>query len=749
MRLTLFCLTTFLLLVMVSFVQARHIIGGFITYECLGDDEYEFTMRIYRDCNCIDCADFDGNAAVGIYQCNLGDDCRPLRQGQTIQQLLVPIQSIQEIDAPDYPCLIPPDICVQEGLYTFRVTLPQSNQSYHISYQRCCRNVTINNIIAPDESGATYTIEITPEVQGLCNSTPVFNNFPPTVVCANATLEFDHSATDLDGDSLVYSFCKPLLGGSDDTSPLNINTCFGAQPITACPPPYDSVRFLSPTYTDKAPMGGNPVVEIDPNTGLITGTPTTLGQFVVGVCVEEYRGDTLLSKVFRDFQFNVARCDPVVVADIDATRIMDSQEYEVTSCGAVDVQIENLSFDRSFIDVTLWQFDINGEIQTSSDWSPIISFPGLGTYMGELILNPNTDCGDTAEVVVNILPAINADFEFEYDTCFANPVQFMDLSETGGEFLTDWRWSFGDANSSEEQNPSHLYRAPGEMPVTLQVRDNNECVDQITKNVSYFPVPSLIVVSPSDFEGCAPGEVFFDNLSEPIDETYNIMWDFGDGGTSSDISPLYTYEQDGQYTVTLDITSPIGCETDTVFPSLISIRPAPTADFLFTPESPNNLNPLISFSDRSQDAIFWEWRFGEEGFSFERSPSYRFRDTGRYEVSQIVTHPSGCLDTIIKIIDIKPEVTYFLPNAFTPNGDSVNDTYKGVGIMEGARNFNFTIWNRWGELIFETSNPNEGWNGKKFNNGRESPNGVYVALVKFTTPRGEEREIKAFATLIR
>ncbi|HRF37954.1 MAG TPA: gliding motility-associated C-terminal domain-containing protein, partial [Saprospiraceae bacterium] len=95
-------------------------------------------------------------------------------------------------------------------------------------------------------------------------------------------------------------------------------------------------------------------------------------------------------------------------------------------------------------------------------------------------------------------------------------------------------------------------------------------------------------------------------------------------------------------------------------------------------------------------------------------------------VTQVVTRPSGCRDTATQIVDIRPEVRFHLPNAFTPNADGLNDTYKGVGIMEGARAFNMSIWNRWGEMVFETDSPNEGWNGRKFNTGQDSPPGVYV-----------------------
>jgi len=730
-------------------VSARHIIGGEITYECLGNDQYEFTMLIYRDCNCTDCASFDPFAAVAVFNCNVGSDCAAFGQNDYFARIDAELLEINNVQAPDYPCLIPPNVCVEEGLYRFTLTLPNSPRSYHVSYQRCCRNVTINNIVNPESSGATYTVEVTPEAQDLCNSSPVFNDFPPTVICGGIPLVFDHSATDSDGDQLVYEFCAPLLGGGNILTEPGVFNCEGAIPTPSCPPPYNNLAFLVPNFTSGTPMGGNPVITIDPNTGIISGTPTFLGQYVVGVCVKEYRNGQLLSEVRRDFQFNVANCDPTVVAEIDADEIVGQQEFVVNSCGNNTVTFDNTSFQQSFIDEFEWSFDINGDTVTSNEWDATISFPGEGTYEGQLILNPGTNCGDTALIFVNVFPAANADFSYVYDTCVAGPVTFTDLSSTGSCCLTDWSWNFGDSNSSTLRNPDHVYTIPGDIPVTLTVRDTNNCFDSETQIIEYFPVPALIVIAPSTFVGCVPEDIFFNNLSFPIDSTYDIAWDFGDGDFGTAISPLHTYDEAGTFTVSVSITSPIGCETDTVFNSLITMLPSPIAGFSYMPDRPSNIKPEVIFTDESFDASTWFWDFDTGATSTLASPSYIFPDTGVYEVAQIVTHPSGCQDTLIQIIDVNPEVRYNLPNAFTPNNDSTNDIFKGVGIMTGATNFRMTIWNRWGELVFETNNPDEGWNGLKNNTGKPSPNGVYPVVVTFTGPRGKQFEYKGVASLIR
>ncbi len=750
------CIIISISLLILFRAEARHIVGGAITYECLGNGDYRFTMKIYRDCYCQECADFDQIAPISIYSCSNDTECNSLTQMDPLFVLNVPINpNVDPIDAPSYPCMVlPPNICVEEGVYVFRlsdygINLPQSDKSYHISYQRCCRNETINNIYTPDDTGATYTIEITPKAQELCNNSPVFNNFPPTVICAGVPLDFDHSASDSDGDQLVYEFCNPLNGGGPLLQQPQYSTCEGAAPNPPCPPPYDEVNFILPTYNSLQPMGGNPVVAINPNTGLITGVPTIQGQFVVGVCVSEYRNGELLSKVFRDFQFNVGDCEPTVVADLAEDEIINGQDFVVNSCGNSTVNFVNESFQQSFINEFEWGFDIGGQRQTFNTWDATVTFPGIGQYEGTLILNPGTDCGDTANIFVNVYPDVNADFMFEYDTCVAGPVEFTDLSSSGSGPLTSWNWDFGDGQVSELQNPHHSYVIPGNLPVTLTVTDTNECEASLTKPIHYFPVPALIIISPSSFLGCAPGEIIFTNLSTPIDDNYDIVWDFGDGTTGGDISPVHIYEDPGVFTVSIDITSPIGCKTDTVFPDLIKILPAPIADFLYYPNEPTNLDPTIVFTDQSSDAVSWQWDFNGVDYTFEQHPTYTFPDTGIQRIQLLVTHISGCQDTSIQFIDVIPEVRYFLPNAFTPNNDSLNEYYKGKGVLAGATDFHFSIWNRWGELIFEANNPDDGWNGRKYNTGKMSPNGVYICIAKFNGPRGEPYEIRSFVTLVR
>ena len=728
--------------------EARHIIGGEVTYVCNGNGTYTFTMFVYRDCS-TDGAAFDNPATITIYRGNTGPYT-------LVENLSVNISGdITNIPPPEDPCLLlPPNVCVQEAKYVFTVGLPVSDESYHVVYQRCCRNNTINNIIDPQDAGATYTVELTPRAQELCNDSPVYDEFPPTVICVNEELVFDHGATDSDGDQLVYEFCNPLLGGGvlgTNENPGDPSSCNGVIPNPGCPPPFGLVPFALPTYSAQNPMGGAPQIQIDPNTGVITGTPDIQGQYVVGVCVKEYRNGELLSIVRRDFQFNVASCEPVVLANIESDDVINGQDFVINSCGESTVTFNNLSVQQQFIDDFRWEFDINGTMETFTDWNATVNFPGVGTYEGKLFLNPEYDCGDTANIFVNVYPDLDADFSFVYDTCVAGPVDFTDLStaEAGPDAIVEWEWDFAGVGSSDEQNPSYQFMAPGDLPVSLTITDINGCQDTETQIVPWYPAPAIIIVEPSSFLGCVPMEVFFNNLSFPIDSTYDIVWDFGDGTTSSDISPTHIYEEPGTYNISLEVTSPIGCFASESWNNWITARPSPIADFVYSPQDISSFAPEVTFTDQSIEAITWYWDFDGESISLEQNPVYEFRDTGLQEVTLIVTHQSGCQDSLTQLLDIVPRVSYFLPNAFTPNSDDINDFFRGKGIFEGMSNFELTIWNRWGELVFKTGDPYEGWNGQKNNNGKPSPNGVYVCIVNYTGPRGGDFQLKGFATLIR
>ncbi len=732
-------------------IQATHIVGGDISYECLGPSqtsgimEYRITMHVYRD-RINGQAAFDNPAIVGIYAgSNTATTFNILRLTNPVITT-IPIVFTN-------PCLVAPaNIGVEEGTYTGIVELPFNPDGYTISYQRCCRNRTVNNLATPRSTGATYTISLNSEAQQQCNSSPIFSEFPPIAICANRELEFDHSATDVDGNTLVYELCSPFNGGGNSTS--GGNGFNSPAPNPPAPPPYNPVVFGA-GYSGTSPLNASPMLSIDPNTGFLTGIPTALGQYVVGICVKEYdTSGNLLSSTLRDFQFNVATCDDQVDAKITADSVnFITDQYYVNFCGDSVITFDNTSTIQSFINSYEWRIDLgNGNFFTSSTFEPTVTFPGAGTYQGWMIANPGSvGCTDTALLTINISLDVLADFSMTYDSCeiglsyFTNKTSFDPVTP-----IQSYAWSFGDGTGSSMSSPTHQYVYPdtGFHNVTLVATNIVGCASIKTKRLDWTPKP----IFPLDLNNDTACINFLagniPSIYYPIDD-YTFQWDFGEGTSSDQFLAEHNYTQSGIYNRTLVITSPKGCTQQ--FNSTVVALDTPKANFSYLPTQPTSLNPVVEFKDESELSNLWEWHFGNgisKLSSFESDITYSYPDTGQHLVKLVVTHINGCTDTAQQLIDIVPEVTYFLPNALTPNEDGKNDVYKGKGYTQYMKSFEMGIYSRWGERLFTTQDPNEAWNGRKNNVGQKCQAGVYVVVVRIVGPRGKQQELKGYATVV-
>lgn len=749
----LFLLSTLIILLGTT-VRAAHIIGGVMTYRCTAPGKYTITMKVYRDCQGGG-AEFDSRGSnsiigtVSVYNGSL------LYERYASINLSSP--QVSTVQPTENPCLIvPPNVCVEEGVYTFDLDLPESDRNYTIVYQRCCRNGSISNILNPGGVGATYFVEITPESQAVCNSSPVFDDFPPIVICNNEELIYDHSASDATpGSQLVYSLCAPFVGGGtaglsgDIAAQKSPN---GIAPDPDVPPPYETVDYRQPTYSFDAPLNASPRLSINPNTGVMRGRPNAVGQYVVGVCVQEFVNGVLMSEIRRDFQFNVANCERRVYADLEADETLDDGTFVIRSCGENTMSFVNNSTNVNFIDDYLWTFMIDGNETTFDSRDVTITFPDTGVYQATMLLNPNSEigrCRDSANLEIGVFGAISSDFDFDYDTCVAGPVAFDEEAFTENDRIVDYNWFFADGDSSSMTNPTHTYMAPGEYNPTLEVIDNRGCRAVVTKPLSYFPVPSVVVAEPDRFVGCNPLTVTFNNLSEPINEEYIINWDFGDGNTGEGLTVEHTFEDAGNYSVGVDIISPLGCEISDEFRNWIFVKESPDAAFSYTPEELNDLQREVFFTNESSGADGYQWQFGDGSADFVESPTYEYADTGIFNVLLIALSNNGCTDTATAVIDVAPLTTYYLPNAFSPNGDGLNDTYGGKGILKGIRSFNMTIWNRWGELVYESDDPAAQWDGLTREDGKPAPKGVYHCQVDYVGARGENFSVESSVTLLR
>jgi hypothetical protein len=382
-------------------LSAAHLVGGELSYTCLGDDNYHVELTIYRDCNCTGCAQFDDPAHITIFD----------GEGNFIEtfDMFSPVINQLEVDTEDFCLEDAPDVCVERGYYEIEIALPASSNGYQLVYQRCCRNNTIANLLSSGDQGSTYVLAIPPAAAGTdCNnSSPQFNNFPPIVICANSPLLFDHSATDADGDSLVYSICQPFQGAST-ADPY---------PSQAAPPPYQSVDWLDP-YSTEYPLASDPAMVIDPNTGQLTAYPNTIGQFVVGICVSEYRDGVLLSTNTRDFQFNVTDC--VIVEAIANVDISGND----TICLGESVQLIGQQFSG---DSWFWEPAIS--LSNPNILNPIAS-PATTTTYTLSVVNLAAGCGASSSITIYVANPVTPNAGEDQTFC---PGQTVQLNGSGGD----------------------------------------------------------------------------------------------------------------------------------------------------------------------------------------------------------------------------------------------------------------------------------------------------------------------------
>ena len=364
-------------------VLSTHIIGGELSYQDLGGGNYAITMKLYRDCGPSNTngTNFDPDVTIGFFNSSGVVQSSVVLTNLVVTPVPLPTSN---------PCLIPPPVCVEEGVYSGQVNLPAIAGGYTMAYQRCCRNPTILNLNAPNTQGITAVATIPDVTLAGTNSSPSFMDFPPIAICADETLVFDHSALDADGDQLVYSLCDPYQGGSQ----VNPN------PGIPAPPPYTSVAW-SPGFNAGLPFSGGSTISIDPASGLLTAVPTTIGQFVVGVCVQEFRNGVLLSEVKRDFQFNVVTC---------VVPTTSSVQQQQSFCDGLTVDFVNQSSGATDY---YWDFGVQGiSSDTSILQNPTFTYPDTGTYQVMLVANPSWPCSDTSissfDIRLPLDPVINA-----------------------------------------------------------------------------------------------------------------------------------------------------------------------------------------------------------------------------------------------------------------------------------------------------------------------------------------------------
>ncbi len=293
-------------------------------------------------------------------------------------------------------------------------------------------------------------------------------------------------------------------------------------------------------------------------------------------------------------------------------------------------------------------------------------------------------------------------------------------------------WDFGDGTTSTDPlEASHTYLTYGVYTITLQVA-NNDCVETFSRDIRINPIPPVIEFDYFPPSGCAPHTVTFVNQSQYADPT-SYVWKFGaNEGTSYATDPTYTYHQPGLYSVTLSATNMLGGTVSLTKEFIIEVLPNPVAQFAVYPTTTLNVPGETLYTDnRSRDATEYLWDFGDGSTSTDPEPQHKYNEEGTFTVTLIARNADGCADTtaLVSGVNTVKHGQLLIPNAFVPNpagpgsGD-VRNNQVFLPLMQNVTKFQLMIFNRWGELMFESTNPDSGWDG--YYKGRLCAQDVYI-----------------------
>lgn len=768
---------------------ATHIIGGEINYRCLGNDRYEITLQLFRDCD-TGVPWFEDPAIIEVLNAN----------GQLVDTIQMNLRNNDTLAFAASACsVIPPSACIHTTTYREVRTLPFRTGGYQFLYQICCRNQDIINIIDPTGTQAAYHAVMTEEALLVCNNAPKFDDWPPFYICNGQAFSYDHSATDVEGDSIAYQLCTP----------------------------YDIYGNFNPFVDWRAPYGVNNMLggpqpfSIDPITGLLTGTPFTNGTFVFGICINEYRNGVLIGQIRRDFQFIVTPCLTSITADFVP---------DIPPCNAsLNIDFDNLSNPSN--GPFVWDFGDGSS--SSSTANPTHSFPDTGQYTVLLIAGLGTPCEDSIEMDVQLnIEAAAIDIVSAPVICNDNKVLLV-ASNVFSEFnqIVNYNWSPpGNIISGQGTDSVWMAVSGGSFGVLLTVTNDYGCADTVQLTQVDVPVETVVAAFDSSLFACNRSfTVPFNNQSIASNNQY--LWNFDNLGTSTVFNPSYTFPDTGTYTITLiaGVGSPcqdtftrrlylpftnasiaaIGsqtiCQGDTLLLSAFTRGQNyhDIIDYTWTPA--NNI-----ISGQGTDSI-WVLANGDIYFEVVATNTENCKDTSytsvivstispnltvsatpdeiylgqssqllaSYDANYVYTWlPDTSLSSTLihnPIASPRSTTTYyvtventfgcsladsvtvrllpplcgnpvvFVPSAFSPDNDGHND----VLMVEGNNitTMTFAIYNRWGQKVFESKDKSRGWDGTF--NGVLLPPDVYGYYMQCTCDDQSQAFFKGNITLLR
>ena len=457
--------------------------------------------------------------------------------------------------------------------------------------------------------------------------------------------------------------------------------------------------------------------------------PTTAGSWSAP------RGGANCNLGMTKIRFNLSG----VGADLRAS---DTSGCVPLTVGFSDVFLNAVSYEYNFGDGSPTRFSTNPN-ETYTYNTP-------GFYRARLIAIDLNSCNlrDTSYRIIRVRnDRATIDFTgIKQPPCLNLSYLFTNLSvaPAGKPFSNNsFQWNFDDGSpiiTTGTAPQLKTYATGGNYNVRLYLRDTNYC-NSPDSAVRIFRLSPTVKANFVTTNGCAPFTTTFANTSLA---GAAFEWSFGDGGTSIATSPTYTYNTPGTYTVTLIANDPNTCNFTDTLRLPITISPTPVADFTFAPNPPLENTPT-QFTNTSTGATIYNWNFGDNTTSTATNPLHQYNQTRTYNTCLIASNTAGCRDTTCYPVAAIINPVVDVATALTPNGDGVNDKVfvRGFGILT----MQWRIFNRWGQLIFESTSITNGWDGTY--KGALQPMEAYAYTLSIELVDGQKIKRSGNITLIR
>ncbi|MDG1159881.1 MAG: gliding motility-associated C-terminal domain-containing protein, partial [Flavobacteriales bacterium] len=381
--------------------------------------------------------------------------------------------------------------------------------------------------------------------------------------------------------------------------------------------------------------------------------------------------------------------------------------------------------------------------------------PAVTTTYTVFATDDNGCDADPLEVEVEVREPLSVEIDGPTMLCAGVNSQFEVTNSSGGLAPYTYDWTYNGQAIGSGDMIDYQAAITGDYCVTI----SDACETPAVTACALLEIEQAIpVVFESDTTvACNPASIQFTSL---VDETlYNSsLWNFGDGTGSSELNPAHGYGNPGLYDVSLQIVSNFGCTYNAEIQNMISILPAPQVGYDATPQPATVPDTEIQFFDASaNDVVAYYWVFDTLnvlGTSTAQNPVFQFPYDvgGYYPVSLTVMDANNCTSTLVRTIVVNDLFNLFIPNAFSPNNDGINDIFRIEGTDIDASRFKLQVFDRWGGIVFETTDPEVGWNGsyQTVNEEYYAQDGIYAwRVVVHSQSTTERKEFSGSVNLMR